>query len=308
MKQYPRQLMIELSRKCNLHCSECYHEDKPEEISLAVFDKLITNIARSYKQADQPLPILCPWFYSEPLLTPQLAEYLKRATSLGYKINLTTNGTIDQWDKLAVPEIDYHLVVLSIDGHEPQTYQAIRNHPLDRVLYNLDRLCHFARKRNLDIPICVKLTNKGIEWAEIVQFIRHHLSNPMIKMVAVSKAFNDQDGLPVARHECRYLSEFFIIQHDLKIAPCCMRWKAIEQGVGKVNVDDPMDSFDSLARWGLTMALGGGTPAWCCDGCQSAYTGEMVNGTVDGEPFGKSSPIRTKQDFYNTFYFNEGAI
>jgi len=280
--------------------------DKPGTIGIDVFNRIILSIAKSYRKARQELPVLCPWFYSEPMMTPNLDEYLTMATDMGYRINLTTNGTIDQWDKLAIPDIDYHIVVFSIDGNTEQTYRAIRNHDLESVIENLDHLCELSRTRDLKVPICVKLTNKGIEWAEIVDFVRHHLSNPMVKMVAVSKAFNDDDGLPVTRHECRYLSEYFIIQHDLTIAPCCMRWSAIEQGMGKVDVDNTMGSYNSLIRTHMQVMLQHDAQIGPCERCQSAYTGDMINGTVDGEPFGKAGVIRTRQDFYNTFYFNDG--
>jgi hypothetical protein len=303
--KYPRQLMIELSRKCNLHCVNCYHEDAPGVIDLATFTGILARIARKYSIAGEPLPILCPWFFSEPIMTPNLHEYLEAATGLGYEINLTTNGTLyNQWPEIITGKTNFHLLVFSIDGLEPKTYQAIRGVDTKKITRSISTVETLMERRGLHIPICIKLTNKGIEWAEVVEFIKAHLSDPFIKMVSISRAFDDSDGPPVARHACRYLSEVFIIQHDLTIAPCCMRGRAIKAGIGKIDVDYPMGSFFSAEREMRIEDLTKDDPRDYCLGCMSAYTGEAISGAVDGAPFGKAGQIKTRQDFCNTFYFN----
>jgi hypothetical protein len=301
---YPRQLMIELSRSCNLHCYNCYHENAPGVIGLSVFTDLIRNIARDYGK--RKLPVLCPWFLSEPMMTPGLDEYLRIASLAGYTINLTTNGTIaSKWEKLLCPEINYHLIVFSVDGDCQQTYGAIRSWAsLATVLDTIDSVGTEIIKANLYAPICVKLTNKGVEWKEICDFVGGHLAKPYVKMVSVSRAFNDDDGPAVRRHQCRYLDEYMIIQHDLRFSPCCMRGRAIASGLGTVDVDHPMQSFFGDRRAHLSSGTRRNRPMEYCLGCQSAFTGEAMSGTVDGRAFGIKGPVMFKQDFYNTFYFN----
>jgi hypothetical protein len=288
-----------------LHCINCHHTDDPGIIDKYTFAKIVGNIAYAYHEAKESLPILCPWFYSEPLMTQNLFEYLEYPSALGYKINLTTNGVIkDQWESLIKYKINYHLIVFSIDGLECKTYKAIRNHSIASVKKSLHELTSIISSNNLEVPICIKLTNKGIEWSEIIEFVKKYLDNPFVKMVSVSRAFDDTDGPLVARHTCRYLSEFFIIKNDLAISPCCMRWRAIKKGIGNVDIDNPMESFFSLERAKRINDLTNGDLHGYCLGCMSAYTGDTIDGTVDGKPFGKDVAIKTKQDFYNTFYFN----
>jgi hypothetical protein len=83
-----------------------------------------------------------------------------------------------------------------------------------------------------------------------------------------------------------------------------MRGRAIKAGIGKVDVKNPMQSFFGLERVMRISDIERDEPNDYCLGCMSAYTGEVINGFVDGTPFGKDRPIKTNQDFYNTFYFN----
>ena len=304
-RKYPRQLMLELSRECNMKCAGCYHENIPGEMSVDIFTQILSSIAREYRHAREELPILCPWFYSEPMMIRNLSMYLRIASGLGYKINLTTNGLIwNQWESIIQPDINLHLVVFSIDGETEETYHAIRNHPISSVIKTLAEVEAIIEKTGIDAPLCIKLTRKGIEWAEVTDFVARHLADPYVKMVAVSDAFDTSDGPKVARHECRYLPEYFIIQHDLTVAPCCMRWKGICKGMGKVNIDNPMEAYFSEERELLQYGLEHNEPVDYCRGCLSSYTGSSISGAVDGAAFGKARDVLFKRDFYNTFYFN----
>jgi sulfatase maturation enzyme AslB (radical SAM superfamily) len=309
--KYPRQLMIELSRICNLHCKECYHENKPGIIDLETFEKIIKNIAAAYKKARQELPILCPWFLSEPLMNMDIHQYLILASNYGYKINLTTNGTIPaRLDKLIVPEINYHIIVVSIDGVTGKTYREIRGAQLYDTNLFLKTMENLIQERDLDIPICVKLTKKDIEWAECIDFIKYHFEDKYIKMVSVSNAFDDSDGLNVSRYDCQYLSDFFIIQHDLTIAPCCMRWKAVSAGIGKLDIKKPMDSFYTERRAEIKQSVIDNKPHDYCLGCRSAYTGTTLKGFIEGAELGYKGIdlIKFKKDFYNMFFFNPNFV
>jgi molybdenum cofactor biosynthesis enzyme MoaA len=291
--------MIEITRKCNLHCRDCYHVDGTDLIDLDKFNTLIANIAEAYQKAGEQLPVLCPWFWSEPMMVPKIETYLMLASSYGYSINLTTNGTIGL-EKVLIPAVNYHLLVFSVDGLYGKTYEAIRGADLDRVQYTIDRACHIIKKLNLDVPICIKLTRKGIEWAECLEFVATHLKNPLVKMVSISDSFDDRDGPDVERYPCKYLSDFMIIQSDLTFSPCCMRWKAVQAGIGKVDINRPMESFFTPERERLRLSLSRGKAEGYCQGCTSAYTGETLKGTVN--VYGKDVPF--KKDFYNMFFFN----
>jgi len=297
----PRQLMIELNQKCNLHCRDCYHVNGPDMIDITTFTRLIQNIASYYHKANEPLPVLCPWFLSEPMVMPKIEEYLKTATYYGFSINLTTNGTLGL-EAVLLPTINYHIIVFSVDGLRQKTYKAIRNTELSRVQDNINKACAIIKNNNLNVPICIKLTRKGAEWEECVDFVNYHLENPLVKMVSLSDAFGNEDGPPVQRHHCRYLTEFMIIQSNLTFAPCCMRWKAIKPGLGIVDVDNPMESYFSEKRTQLIDALQQGDAIDYCKGCTSSYTGGTIQGTVNLS--GKD--ILFKKDFYNMFFFNKG--
>jgi len=79
---------LEISNKCNLRCAFCPGtKRKPRSMSLEEFSAL--------------LPKLRPWtdylyfhLMGEPLCHPQLEEFLALAGEAGFKVILTTNGTL----------------------------------------------------------------------------------------------------------------------------------------------------------------------------------------------------------------------
>lgn len=83
-----RKIYVEISNLCNLSCAFCPGTKRiPGRMTVEQFQKL--------------LPMLCPYtdflyfhIMGEPLCHPQLAEFLRLAGEAGFKVILTTNGTL----------------------------------------------------------------------------------------------------------------------------------------------------------------------------------------------------------------------
>lgn len=83
-----RKIYLEISNVCNLHCTFCPGTRREKRFMTA--DEFATL-----------LPKLCPWtdylyfhLMGEPLCHPELAEFLRLAGDAGFKVILTTNGTL----------------------------------------------------------------------------------------------------------------------------------------------------------------------------------------------------------------------
>lgn len=83
-----RKIYLEISNVCNLHCAFC--PGTRREKRFMTVDEFATL-----------LPKLLPWtdylyfhLMGEPLCHPELAEFLRLAGDAGFKVILTTNGTL----------------------------------------------------------------------------------------------------------------------------------------------------------------------------------------------------------------------
>ena len=83
-----RKIYLEISNVCNLHCTFCPGTRREKQfMTVEAFSSL--------------LPKLRPWtdylyfhLMGEPLCHPELAEFLRLAGEAGFKVILTTNGTL----------------------------------------------------------------------------------------------------------------------------------------------------------------------------------------------------------------------
>lgn len=112
MKRFSK-IYLEISNICNLHCSFCPGtRRKPEMMTVESFSSL--------------LPKLRPWtdylyfhLMGEPLCHPHLAQFLQLAGDAGFKVILTTNGTLLHKQKeilLSSPAL--HKVNISLHAFE----------------------------------------------------------------------------------------------------------------------------------------------------------------------------------------------
>lgn len=87
MKKYNK-IYIEITNNCNLHCSFCSEVTRPRQyMSLEEFEIILKKI-KDYTD------IIYLHIKGEPLLHPNIIEFLKLAEKYNLKVNLTTNGTL----------------------------------------------------------------------------------------------------------------------------------------------------------------------------------------------------------------------
>ena len=86
-KKY-RKIYIEITNNCNLHCSFCSPVRKPRRIMTQEEYEEILNKIKDYTD------YIYLHVKGEPLLHPQIIEFIKIAEKYQLKVNLTTNGIL----------------------------------------------------------------------------------------------------------------------------------------------------------------------------------------------------------------------
>lgn len=87
MKKF-KKVYIEITNVCNLSCDFCPHTCRPQEfMSIDTFNKILNQI-KPYTDYI--------YFHvkGEPLLHPKLSKFLDLSYKKGFKVNITTNGTL----------------------------------------------------------------------------------------------------------------------------------------------------------------------------------------------------------------------
>ena len=104
---------VEITNICNRNCSFCPKTArKPEQMSAEAF----AQIARRLRPCTDYL-----YFHlmGEPLLHPQLSQFLETAQELGFRVILTTNGTLlDQTEAVLLSAPALHKVHISLHSFE----------------------------------------------------------------------------------------------------------------------------------------------------------------------------------------------
>jgi radical SAM protein with 4Fe4S-binding SPASM domain len=83
-----KKIYVEITNRCNLHCSFCAASSRPKMVmDPAAFTEILHRIHGHTRHLS--LHVL-----GEPLLHPQFADILARCHAHGMRVNLTTNGTL----------------------------------------------------------------------------------------------------------------------------------------------------------------------------------------------------------------------
>jgi len=107
---------IEITNVCNLDCSFCPKTGRRKEfMSEPLFEKILQQLQGVTEHI---------YFHimGEPLLHPQIGSFLDISHSLGFKVNLTTNGTlIDKTGDMLITKPALRLVSFSLHSFDKET-------------------------------------------------------------------------------------------------------------------------------------------------------------------------------------------
>lgn len=254
-----KKFYIEITNVCNLNCDFCPQTcRKPEFMSIELFCKILDQI-KGYTEYI--------YFHvkGEPLLHPQIDRLLDISYERGFKVNITTNGTLinDVKDKLLMKpglrQVNFSLH--SFDGNEQnQNKEEYINNVLDFIsestsnsdviislrLWNLEEnnTTNVERKRNNEILELIerefnlpyKIQEKVVPGKGVKITDRVYL-NQEYQFQWPDLALNEDDGLGF----CYGLRNQVAILVDGTVVPCCL------DGEGVINLGNIKEThFSSI--------------------------------------------------------------
>ncbi|TMV49662.1 radical SAM protein [Paenibacillus mesophilus] len=246
-----KKIYIEITSVCNLACSFCPQtERKANFIKLEAFHRILDQIKPHTKHIYLHVK-------GEPLLHPKLDELLDASHAKGFKVNITTNGTLITkagpkiLGKPAVRQMNFSLH--SFDGHEGSTNrekyladiisfvrEAVRHRVLISFrLWNLqkDNITNMERSRNrqtleilekefgLDYKIEEKVVpGSGVKIAEGIYLNQDH----EFQWPSLQAPEDEGKGF------CHALRSQAAILVDGTVVPCCLDGEGVIN-LGNVN-------------------------------------------------------------------------
>ncbi len=150
----PNKAFLEITNVCNLSCSFC-HKTKRQSAFMSI---------GQFTVAAQRLRSFAEYLYfhlmGEPLLHPDLSGFFEIAHSLGFKIILTTNGTLlRRRAEELLSSASLHKVSISLHSYEGNAEQSMGD--IDRYLDSCFDFC--ARASEHGIISVMRLWNVGGE-------------------------------------------------------------------------------------------------------------------------------------------------
>jgi MoaA/NifB/PqqE/SkfB family radical SAM enzyme len=135
---FPNECVIELTNNCDLQCIFCPHQHMKREkgyIELRLFKKIIDEISDSCELVDLDM-------FGESFLHPQVFEMVKYCKSKGLTTIVHTNmNSVDKAMSEKIISSGLDMIVISIDGSTPETYESIRRGAnFEKVMTNTNAL------------------------------------------------------------------------------------------------------------------------------------------------------------------------
>lgn len=148
----PNKAFLEITNACNLSCSFCHGTRRPVRyMSVPEFERAAGEL-RSFAY------YLYFHLMGEPLLHPKIGEFLKISEKLGFKVILTTNGTLlDRCSDILLESPALHKVSISLHSFEANA----KNTDFEQYLNSCFNFCAAASLAG--IISVMRLWNSGGE-------------------------------------------------------------------------------------------------------------------------------------------------
>lgn len=223
-----KKAFLEITNACNLACSFC-HKTK-REIRYISEEEFEVAAARIRPFADY----LYFHLMGEPLLHPKLERFFEISDRMGFRVILTTNGTLlNKREGVLLRAKNLHKVSISLHSYEANEM----GEPIDEYLGGCFDFCKKASEKGM---ICVmRLWNKGGEEeknAEILERMREAFGESWTETRSGCKLkdrvflewgekfdWPDIEGEELGSdHTCYGLRDQVGILSDGTVVPCCL--------------------------------------------------------------------------------------
>ena len=176
-KEFPSQILMDITEVCNLACIHCPHEQfsKSEEyagryLNPALNEKMVQEV-RDHGQGFTNYIRYSS--NGEPLIHPDGYTMIQHAVDYsGVFVTLTTNGKIMN-EKRTQKLLDsgVHMIDISIDAFKPETYAVIRKQGnLEVTRENVLRLIRWVRESKSKTKVVVSFIEQPLNEKEVKDF------------------------------------------------------------------------------------------------------------------------------------------
>lgn len=235
-KLFFKKCYVEITNICNRSCSFCPEISRsPAFMEMPLFEKILNEL-KGYTRH------LCFHVMGEPLLHPELTEFLGKCKTQDYQVNLTTNGMLIQQNSVELlKQPALRMVNFSLHCLEDNT-------PVDHIDKYIKEIFDFIEQARIQQPsliVCLRLWNlqsvTSNTHAYLLKKIEDFLSLPY-RLQAVSSQGNGiklaenlyiNQAMPFAwpnlnkeekttRGFCLGLRNQMAILVDGTVVPCCL--------------------------------------------------------------------------------------
>ena len=275
MREY-RNVIIEITDRCNLACKGCYREHREthgQDMSFNMFGDILREI---------PSPTNVILFSDgEPLLHPHLPAFIEAAGERGHRVTIGTNGT--QYDQ-AVTDMLFKYkgkVCVSIDGYYPKTVKYLRGANLMLIEESV------INYTSAGLNVGVSMLRNGQDFLEEQFFITSWTA--AVNYVVIRKMLKMEPWGVERTSDCRQIGGEFITFRVNGTIPLCERnMRAPIQGTYK-SIETAEAGMDEHDMSGLLNF---------CDSCGQRYTGEKEVGTCEIS----GHVLHYTEDYFNKIY------
>jgi MoaA/NifB/PqqE/SkfB family radical SAM enzyme len=238
----PSSIKIDISPLCNLHCTICIHShpsNRKELINQKFNSKMKMSIA-DYKKIINEIAGKCSivilYYLGDPLMHPEMDEMCRIAHNAGLNIHINTNFNFTLSDErmLSIIKSGVTHFTVCVDGLSQNNYSKTRvGGNIDKVLYNLRRLCEIKGKAGAKYPtIEVQylkfnynideidkarklLKEMGVNYFSIIKGYSTNYTDEAAEKLLVNKPRSKRLVM------CHWPYSTMVIKYNGDVIPCC---------------------------------------------------------------------------------------
>lgn len=217
VSEFPLQLDIEATGRCNLMCTHCVRHSRRTDVGdmdMNLFKRIIDEGAK------YGLFAMIPHWLGESFLHPGLIEMIRYAKKKGVlDVRVNTNCTLlDEGMALRILDSGLDSIVCSIDAVVEETYNRIKfGSDFSLVNNNIERLIELRNERGLKKPkIIVQMIDMKKTHEELTSFVDYWRVRADRVRVAT---YQSPDGRPHDRNRVRNTPD--------SIFPCPHLWQRL---------------------------------------------------------------------------------
>jgi len=265
---HPLVLSMETTSRCNASCVMCHRTARGFKAHERMRDEFLDDTIIKELMKQIPHTLYRPSGFGEPLLDPNIPEYIRIAHDNGKLTRLVTNASLLSRRKAhALMDAGLDQFVLSVDACDMEIYERIRRGlKWERTRSNVMKLKDIrdhGYRTYIQMNIVINSINKD-NIQKIVDYWYPHVDN--IQTMKEARDWKDiKEVIPT--HKCYGPWEAMIVFSNGDVPACCKDVEA-DYVFGNVLEDPPMEVWNSDKAKDFRRRLLSDNPPKICQHCE----------------------------------------